>query len=104
MTLTPHFSRKSRLLTAVVGLTAMATSVLAQDKAKIEQGLTTAYPVTTPTADNSDIVTYGVVLILQKKGLVIGDATSNVPFTNSYKDGQIKNGAAGAFSKISRFG
>jgi hypothetical protein len=105
MTLTTHFSAKSRLLAAVVvAVSAIAPGLMAQDKAKIEQQLTEKYPITTPTADNSDIVTYGVVLVLQKKGLVIGDATSNVPFTNAYKDGQIRAGAAGTFSKISRFG
>jgi hypothetical protein len=70
----------------------------------MDDQLTTAYPLTTPTADNTDIVTQGVVLILQKKGLVMGDATSSVPYQNYYKDGQIKAGAAGTFSKISHFG
>src|SRR5579871_4411995 len=105
MTFTNHFSGKSKVLAAMmIGVTAIAPQVVAQDRAKIEQQLTEKYPITTPMADNTDIVTYGVVVILQKRGLVIGDATSNVPFTNSYKDGQIRNGAAGTFSKISRFG
>jgi hypothetical protein len=105
MILANHFSRRRKLLaTVVIAVAVSAPGALAQDKAKIEQGLTAQYAITTPMADNSDIVTYGAVLVLQKKGLVIGDATSNVPVANSYKDGQIRAGAAATISKISRFG
>jgi hypothetical protein len=88
----------------LTGLLALAPFAWSDDKGKLDEQLTTAYPLTTPTADNTDIVTQGVALVLQKKGLVIGDATSNVPFQNFYKDGQIKAGAAATISKISRFG
>src|SRR5271154_118466 len=88
----------------LTGLVALAPSAWSDDKGKMDDQLIAAYPLTTPTADNTDIVTQGVVLVLQKKGLVIGDATSNVPFQNYYKDGQIKAGAAATFSKISHFG
>jgi hypothetical protein len=88
----------------VTGLLSLAPSAWSDDKGKLDDQLTAAYALTTPTADNTDIVTQGVVLILQKKGLVIGDATSSVPYQNYYKDGQIKAGAAGTFSKISHFG
>jgi len=89
---------------SLTGLLALAPFAWSDDKGKMDDQLTTAYPLTTPTADNTDIVTQGVVLILQKKGLVMGDATSSVPYQNYYKDGQIKAGAAGTFSKISHFG
>ena len=98
------FSEKSRLLTVFAGLILIVPNAVAQDRAKAEQQLTAEYAITTPTADNTDIVTYGAVLVLQKKGLVIGDASSNVPVANSYKDGQIRAGAAATISKISRFG
>jgi len=98
------FSEKSRLLTVFAGLILIVPNAVAQDRAKVEQQLTAEYAITTPTADNTDIVTYGAVLVLQKKGLVIGDASSNVPVANSYKDGQIRAGAAATISKISRFG
>jgi hypothetical protein len=98
------FSEKSRLLTVFAGLVVIAPNAVAEDRAKVEQQLTAQYAITTPTADNTDIVTYGAVLVLQKKGLVIGDASSNVPVANSYKDGQIRAGAAATISKISRFG
>jgi len=104
MILANHFSQRSKLFIGILGLSAMAAGVQAQDRAKIEQQLSAQYAITTPTADNTDIVTYGAVLVLQKKGLVIGDASSNVPVANSYKDGQIRAGAAATISKISRFG
>lgn len=99
-----HLSDRSKLLAALAGLVVIAPGAIAQDRAKIEQQLTAQYAITTPTADNTDIVTYGAVLVLQKKGLVIGDTSSNVPVANSYKDGQIRAGAAATISKISRFG
>lgn len=104
MILASHFSHRSKLFTGILGLSVMVSVVQAQDRAKIEQQLTAQYAITTPTADNTDIVTYGAVLVLQKKGLVIGDASSNVPVANSYKDGQIRAGAAATISKLSHFG
>jgi len=88
----------------LLGLMVIQPAVRADDKGKMDEQLIAAYPLTTPTADNTDIVTQGVTLVLQKKGMVIGDATSSVPFQNVYKDGQIKAGAAATFSKISHFG
>jgi hypothetical protein len=85
-----------------IGMLLLAVSATAQNK--IEQQLGAQYALTTPTADNTDIVTAGAVLVLQKKGLTTGAATSNVPIQNSYKDGQIKTGAMGAISRFSHLG
>src|SRR5580658_11017662 len=82
----------------------MLSPAAAWSQGKLDQQLTAQYTITTPTADNTDIVTAGTVLVLQKRGLTTGDATSNVVFSNSYKDGQIKSGVAGTLSKISHFG
>jgi len=70
-------------------------------KPTLEKQLESEYTLTTPTADNTDIVTMGSVLILQKKGLSAGAVSSKVETQNTYKDGQIKSGAATA---IRRFG
>src|ERR1700728_1650014 len=70
-------------------------------KPTLEKQLESKYTLTTPTADNTDIVTTGSVLILQKKGLSAGAVSSKVVTQNTYKDGQIKSGAATA---IRRFG
>ena len=67
-------------------------------KATLETQLESEYALTTPTADNTDIVTTGSVLILQKKGLSAGAVSNKVPTQNTYKDGQIKS-ATGAVRK-----
>ncbi len=90
--ITPH------ILTAVLSSTFWLTGAQA---ATLEQELESQYALTTPTADNTDIVTAGSVLILQKKGLSAGAVASKVATQNTYKDGQIKSGAAAA---VRRFG
>jgi hypothetical protein len=70
-------------------------------KATLETQLESEYALTTPTADNTDIVTMGSVLILQKKGFSAGAVSSKIVTQNNYKDGQIRYGAATA---IRRFG
>jgi len=67
----------------------------------LEQQLEGEYKITTPTADNRDLVTTGSILVLQKKGFSAGAASSKVVTQNTYKDGQIKGGAATA---VRRFG
>ncbi len=67
----------------------------------LEEQLQSEYMITTPTADNTDIVTQGSVLVLQKKGFSAGAASSKVLTLNTYKDGQIHAGAATA---VRRFG
>src|SRR5580693_139464 len=65
-------------------------------KPTLEKQLESKYTLTTPTADNTDIVTMGSVLILQKKGFSAGSVSSKVLTQNMYKDGQIKSGAGTA--------
>jgi len=81
----------------------LAAFPLAQAQAEktLEEQLQSEYMITTPTADNTDIVTQGSVLILQKKGFSAGAASSKVLTLNTYKDGQIHAGAATA---VRRFG
>ncbi len=80
---------------------AFSLSQAQAQKATLEQQLESEYKITTPTADNTDLVTTGSVLILQKKGFSAGAASSRVVTMNTYKDGQIKSGAATA---VRRFG
>jgi hypothetical protein len=76
-------------------------------KATLETQLEAEYSITTPTADNTDIVTAGSTLILQKKGFSAGAVANKVPTQNTYKDGQIKSATAavrkglGGFSSLS---
>jgi len=90
----------SKSFTAVLAAAFLLAPVQGQ-KATLEKQLESEYTLTTPTADNTDIVTMGSVLILQKKGLSAGAVSSKVETQNTYKDGQIKSGAATA---IRRFG
>ena len=87
------------VVTAVVGAFSLAQAQ--GPKGTLEKQLESEYLLTTPTADNTDIVTTGSVLILQKKGLSAGVVSSKVVTQNTYKDGQIKAGAASA---VRRFG
>ena len=51
-------------------------------KATLETQLESEYMLTTPTADNTGIVTMGSVLILQKKGFTGGAVSNKVPTQN----------------------
>jgi len=72
----------------------------AQDKAAIEQKLDSQYTLTKTTADKSDIVTAGAVLVLKKDNLMTVDVTSSNMFQNTYRDGKITQNTLG---KIARF-
>jgi hypothetical protein len=72
----------------------------AQDKAAIQQQLTSKYTLTKTTADRSDIVTAGAILVLKKDNLLMVDVTSTNVFQNTYKDGKITQNVLG---KLSRF-
>jgi hypothetical protein len=78
-----------------------ALSLVQAQKATLEQQLEGEYKITTPTADNTDLVTTGSILVLQKKGFSAGSVSAKVATQNTYKDGQIKSGAATA---VRRFG
>jgi hypothetical protein len=78
-----------------------ALSLAQAQKATLEQQLEGEYKITTPTADNTDLVTTGSILVLQKKGFSAGSVSAKVATQNTYKDGQIKSGAATA---VRRFG
>jgi hypothetical protein len=72
----------------------------ASTRPTLEKQLESEYMLTTPTADNTDIVTAGSVLILQKKGFSAGVVSSKVVTQNTYKDGQIKAGTASAARRL----
>jgi hypothetical protein len=65
----------------------------------LEHQLESQYILTTPTADNTDIVSMGSVLILQKRGFSAGAVSNKVPAQNTYKDGQIKAGVTGVIQE-----
>jgi len=73
----------------------------AQDKAAVEQKLTSEYALTKSTADRTDIVTAGAIIVLKKDNLLMVDATQSNPYQNSYKEGKITQNALG---KLAGFG
>jgi hypothetical protein len=59
----------------------------------IETKLSAQYTLSKATADHTDLVTGGAVLILKKDGLLMISTSSAVPSGNTYKDGKIAHGA-----------
>ena len=88
----------STLLAVVLTL---AVQPVAQDSATIEQKLTSQYALTKTTADRTDIVTAGAVLVLKKDNLMMVDVGSTNLFQNNYKDGKISQN--GLDKPLSRF-
>jgi hypothetical protein len=66
-----------------------STTLYAQDKAAIQKKLENQYVLTQPTADRTDIVIPGSVLVLQKSDLMMTNVASSDLCQNSYKDGKI---------------
>jgi hypothetical protein len=81
-------------------LAGLSLQANAQDKAAIEQKLTSQYALTKTTADKTDIVTAGAVLVLKKDNLMMVDISNSNMFQNTYKDGKITQNA---LAKLSRF-
>ncbi len=68
-------------------------SVSAGDqKALLQERLDSQFKLTKTTADRSDIVTAGSVLVLQKDGLLMCSLDTNIPPTSTYKNGKISMG------------
>ncbi len=67
-------------------------------RAAIQDRLERQFPLTQPTADKTEIVTAGAVLVLKKNGLVM---YTSAAFTNmnTYKNGSISQGIIGKLSK-----
>ncbi len=82
------------LLTLISSSLAVAPAMgqTAATPSGIENSLTSQYSLTKTTADRSDIVTAGAVLVLKKDGLLMSPVTTAVPATNTYKDGRIGQG------------
>jgi hypothetical protein len=72
-----------------------------QDKAAVEQKLTSEFALTKATADRTDIVTAGAIIVLKKDNLLMVDATTSNPYQNTYKEGKITQNALG---KLAGFG
>lgn len=76
----------------------------AQSKADIEKKLVAEYTLTQATADQTDIVTAGSILVLKKGDIMMAPVSGTNYYQNTYKDGKITQNAAGKISKkLDRF-
>ena len=81
------------MLLAAVGVSAFGQSSDVQ--AALQAKLNSTFALTKTTADRSDIVTAGAVLVLQKDGLMLYATNSPVPPVNTYKNGKISQNMGG---------
>jgi len=76
----------------------------AQSKTAIEKKLQSEYTTTQATADQTDIVTAGSILVLKKGNIIMAPVSGTNYYQNSYKDGKISQNAAGKISNgLGRF-
>ncbi len=77
-----------------------------QDKAAVQKKLESEYQLTKTTADQTDIVTAGSVLILQKDNLLmVATTTTGNPCSNTFRDGKFtQNGVCRTGEKLKKFG
>jgi hypothetical protein len=78
-----------------------ACAANAQSKAAIEAKLTGIYQLTQPTADLTDIVTAGSVLVLKRGNVMMVPTSVSNPYSNTYKDGKVSQNVLG---KLAGFG
>lgn len=97
--------RTKVIIRAVVIVAGISAALSAQDKASILKKLQSEYAVTKTTDDQTDIVTAGSVLVLQKDKLLMVATTGNNICTNIYRDGKFtQNGACKANEKLKKIG
>ena len=92
-----------RVLRVLIGLVFIGVASLAGAQGTdLKQALTTAYPLTKATADNTDIVTAGAVLVLEKDNLQMCKVSLPIPTHNYYKNGELTQG--GFMSVLNKLG
>lgn len=96
-----RFSHFTRFLCAAAALTGLAAN--AQDKAAIQKKLESTYALTQATADKTDIVTAGAILVLQKSNLLMTESTKSDINQNKYQDGKITQNAVAGINKTRGF-
>lgn len=77
-------------IAALLAITAAVIPSCAQDAGAVQKKLLAEFSITKTTADRSDIVTAGSVLVLHKDGLVMFSTPTAAPPMNIYKDGRIQ--------------
>jgi hypothetical protein len=76
----------------------------AQNKAAIEKKLVSEYALTQATADQTDIVTAGAILVLKKGNIIMAPVSGTNFYQNTYRDGKISQNTLGKVSNgLNRF-
>jgi len=84
--------RKTIWFSLVVAITVASTSSFGQDqRAELQRKLDSLFTLTRVTADNSDIVTPGSILVLHVSGLQMVSTQAKLPLTNIYKNGKLSS-------------
>ena len=83
----------------VAAVLASCPGANAQDAVSIQQKLIAQYPLTKATADRTDIVTAGAVVVLEKDNLLMYTMTTTIEPQNTYKNGRISQGVFNAAKK-----
>ena len=84
------------LCVGTIGL-AFGLALVAQsgDPGAIQQKLSSTFTARKLTADRSDIVTTGSIVVLHKEGMMMYGSMSPLPPSNTYKNGKITQGGSG---------
>ena len=82
-------------LVAAAAMYCAGMAAQAGDPAAIQQKLNAQFKLTRTTADRSDIVAAGDVVVIQKSGLLMYAVSSPLPPSNTYKNGKIGQGWSG---------
>jgi len=97
--------QKSGLVSSLIVLSLAVATVRGEDSLTLQKRLIAEFPLTRPTADNTDIVIPGAILTLQKSDLMLGPTSVANVYTNVYKDGRIQpNSFAQTKKTLSNFG
>jgi len=93
---------KTLIAFVIIGMPFAAS---AQNKSVIEKKLVSEYALTQATADQTDIVTAGAILVLKKGNVVMGPATQTTIYQSTYKDGKVNANFAGKLNNgLTRLG
>ncbi len=88
---------------ALIGI-GMPFTGAAQSKSAVEKKLVSEYALTQATADQSDIVTAGAILVLKKGNIIMAPVSGTNFYQNTYKEGKISQNALGKINNgLNRF-
>lgn len=87
-----HMRIVSKIITTLALASLCLGPTVQAENSELQQKLNGLFTLTKVTADQSDIVTPGSVLVLNKDGLTMCAVSAQVPLPNSYKGGSLSYG------------